>query len=458
VNFKNAKKNMLKLLTFIFIAPLLTLATEQLPVSKPEPVIVARRLAGKKIIKSRSRQKSKSKSKSKPKSTSKPNAKILYNNVPMYAKPNKTSKVIAEVDEGLDIRVSRKMRNNYIYVRIISEGQKRIGWIHMENLQISPKILNKILSHNKTSKPTPPSQEDFDGMDPEEEEKVEAKTKKHMEKTLILPSKLNFVTWNFILNQELYSANSSGVNEEVSSSKFAIALNFLVGISDNTNFIFDIPYQISGNTKSTSTLTTASTKEKGFRDFSVGFKNRLLSQKSSIDLILEAVWKSGFMSSSIATVGSTGGAGSGSHDFKVSLTFGKNFKSWAPHLKVEGQKIGSSKKHAADDSYSQSYASTSEFTFEFGFELPQLRPLIIVDPYVSYTMRGKRSVKTITTVEVDSEIDSQKGLTVGMNLFLYKSQKTFVFNYNYQKIDNYNQLSSSISNMNQHNFSAGIRF
>lgn len=383
----------------------------------------------------------------------KPNAKILYHDVKLMPGPSEKGRPLLVLPEGYKIRVSRRMKNNFIYTLVIQNGKKYTGWVHVVNIHASQKLIKKIVGHHKED---PFENTNYDNNENQAlERKDESRvTLRPIERTLVLPAKLNLVTWGLNIAQSSFNSGDISVN----SSKFVLSLNIQYSVNQKLDFVFNIPYRFKEQTRYAQTNQISKTKTSGFEDFRIAFKNKFLSQKKLIDIVLEAGWKSGFMSSTIPTSTSDGAAGTGSHDFYGELTFGKSLASWTPHFSIGGERTGSATRHTSDNSATKKYKPNYAGYMEFGGELPQFLPLIIIGPYLGYRVDTKREVEIISSSTTNTYIDIKRSLYLGSYLYIYKGNQTYVFNYHYTKPSAYSYEGARRSGISKHNFSIGLRF
>ena len=94
-------------------------------------------------------------------------------------------------------------------------------------------------------------------------------------------------------------------------------------------------------------------------------------------------------------------------------------------------------------------------------ELPQFLPMILVNPRLGFLHKTSQNIEYIES-SASGFIKPITSFNFGMDIFLYKRPKTFIFKYDYLIRNKYDlqelSLKYDIKQYSEHIFSFGIRF
>lgn len=385
------------------------------------------------------------------------NSIVIFSNSPVYRDSKGASKPVISLNEGEKIFVSGSPKNNFINISVIKNGKKYSGWILLENISIPAEIASKLEPNDvpntqHTKQENPQTQE-------KKIEPNEPPITRVIEKTYI-PSKMkSFIKWRLDFSQATLDKQRDGVTQASSStSKFGVLLDFDYGITQDSAFNIKLPYLFSEKTRDSAGGAVTSYSSKGFGDFELGFKWKVLNQIRLFDLLMILNYKSGFMNSDLPTTSKNGGAGSGSHDGSFSLISAKNFKYLSPYLEAKLTKLGSAKRHMADDSYITKYDGYYIWTFETGFDFPKFLPLFSFTPYLGYNYYTRHNLTLETNTPNTYEVNSHYTILPGLCFYLYQKALSFSFNYSYGITSTYANGTFEAKSPKEHKFSVTMRF
>lgn len=384
-----------------------------------------------------------------------PNARVIFDGAFLLESPEKSSPKILSLHEGDAVRISKKRAGPFIQTMVIVNGKKHIGWMHLENLNISAKLRAAI------GPITPDGQEQTGNENEKYDPRKPDNIRKFIEKTLVLPKGRSLSHLGLRFKQNSYDTSA---NATFSSSAFALAYQNLLGISNNLTLDFTLSYLVYNKTRLTSENSKTNLKTKGFEDFIIGFKYQLLSQKSVIDLIVQAGWVSGFMPNDLPVASDTGGAGSGSHDFYMGFMLGKSFRALSPYFQFKATQIGGTTRHTADNSLTIKYSSKQIYDLKLGFEFPQLLPQALIAPYFKFNYSAAQDFESIDAPTEKGYSKAKQSFGGGLNFFLYRGRKTIIFTYDLELTGKYkekNYLSwatCAIEKETKHFFSLQTRY